>query len=148
MIRIGRHITNIHTCCICIKIWGQVTHIYGCYLTIIGSGNGLSPGWRQAMIWINAGIVLTVPLGIKICEILIKIHIFSLKKMYLKMSSRKWWLFRLGLNIFIIGSGNGLSPVRRQPITWTNAGLFLLERDVTPAPPNMCAEETTVKPLV
>ena len=27
-------------------------------------------------------------------------------------------------NWIIIGSGNGLSPVRRQTITWTNAGLL------------------------
>ena len=28
----------------------------------------------------------------------------------------------------IIGSGNGLSPVRWQAITWTNADLLLMER--------------------
>ena len=28
------------------------------------------------------------------------------------------------MNRVIIGSGNGLSPVRRQVITWTNADLF------------------------
>ena len=28
-------------------------------LTIIGSDNGLSPGWCQAIIWTNAGILLT-----------------------------------------------------------------------------------------
>ena len=30
-------------------------------LTIIGSDDGLSPGWRQAIIWTNAGILLTEP---------------------------------------------------------------------------------------
>ena len=28
------------------------------------------------------------------------------------------------VNWAIIGSGNGLSPIRRQAITWTNAGLL------------------------
>ena len=28
-------------------------------LTIIGSDNGFSPGWRQAIIWSSAGILLT-----------------------------------------------------------------------------------------
>ena len=36
--------------------WGWVTHIYVSKLTIIDSDNGLSPGRRQAIIWINAGI--------------------------------------------------------------------------------------------
>ena len=38
--------------------------IYVNKLTIIGSDNGLSPGWRQAIIWINAGIFSIGPLGI------------------------------------------------------------------------------------
>ena len=32
----------------------------------------------------------------------------------------------MSLNWVIIGSDNGLSPVRRQAITWTNAGLLLI----------------------
>ena len=32
-------------------------------VTIIGSDNGLAPGWRQAIIWINTGILLIGPLG-------------------------------------------------------------------------------------
>ena len=32
-------------------------------LTSIGSDNGSSPGRRQAIIWTNAGILLTGPLG-------------------------------------------------------------------------------------
>ena len=53
--------------------------------TIIGSDNGLSPGRRQAIIWANAGILLTGPLGTNFNEILIEIYIFSFKKMHLKM---------------------------------------------------------------
>ena len=38
--------------------WGRVTHICVNTNTNIGSDNGLSPGWRQAIIWTNAGILL------------------------------------------------------------------------------------------
>ena len=37
---------------------GWVTHICVGKLTIIYSDNDLSPGWRQAITWINAGILL------------------------------------------------------------------------------------------
>ena len=43
--------------------WGRVTHICISDLTSIGSGNGLSPGRRQAIIRTNAGILLIRPLG-------------------------------------------------------------------------------------
>ena len=69
--------------------WGWVTHICVTKLTIIASDNGLSPGRRQAIIWTNAGILLTGALRTNISEILIKIYTFSLKKMHLKMSSGK-----------------------------------------------------------
>ena len=67
--------------------WGWVMHICIGKLTIIGSDNGLSPGQCQAIIWTNAGILLIWPLGTKFSEILIKIHIFSFKKMHWNMSS-------------------------------------------------------------
>ena len=79
--------------------WGRVTHICVCKLAIIGSDNGLSPGRRQAIIWINAGILLIGPLGTNLSEIYIKILKFSVKKMHLKMSSAKWPPFCLGLNV-------------------------------------------------
>ena len=69
--------------------WGRVSHICVSKLTSIGSDNGLSPAWRQAIIWINAGILLTGPLGTHLSEVLIKIHTFSFKKIHLKMSSGK-----------------------------------------------------------
>ena len=80
--------------------WGRVTHICVGKLTIIDSDNGLSPERRQAIIWINAGILLIGPLGRNFSEILIKIQSFSLKKIRLKMSSAKCCSFRLGLNVF------------------------------------------------
>ena len=36
--------------------WGRVTHMCVGNLAIIGSGNGLSPGRLQAIIWTNAGV--------------------------------------------------------------------------------------------
>ena len=75
-----------------------MTHIFVGNLTIIGSDNGLSPGQRQAIIRTNAGILLIRPLGTNFSEFLVKILIFSFKKMRLKMSSAKWRLFHLGLN--------------------------------------------------
>ena len=83
--------------------WGRVTHICVGNLSIIGSDNGLSPGQRQAITWINVGILLIGPLGTNFSEMLIEIHTFSFKEIHLKMSSGKWWQFCLGLNI-IMGS--------------------------------------------
>ena len=79
--------------------WGRVTHICVSKPTTIGSNNGLSPGRHQAIIWTNAGILLIGPLGTNLSEILSEIHIFSLKKMHLKMSSGKWRPFCLCLNV-------------------------------------------------
>ena len=77
--------------------WGRVTHICIVKLTIIGSDNGLSPGWRQAIIWTNAGILLIGPLGTNFSENLIEILTFSFTKMRLKVSA-KWRPFCRGLN--------------------------------------------------
>ena len=77
--------------------WAWVTHM--CNLTIIGSDNGLSPGRRQVIIWTNAGILLIGPLGKNLIEMLIEIHTFSFMKMHLKVSSAKWQLFCLSLNV-------------------------------------------------
>ena len=60
--------------------WGGVTHIWVTKLTIIGSGNVLSSGGRQAIIGTNVGLLLIGPLRINFSEILITIEIFSLKK--------------------------------------------------------------------
>ena len=68
---------------------------------IIGSNNGLSPNWRRAIIWTNVRTLLIRSLGTNLSEILIKIHIFSLKKMHLKISSGKWRPFCLGHNVLI-----------------------------------------------
>ena len=79
--------------------WGRVTHICVGNLTIISSDNGVSPGRRQAIIWTNAEILLIRTLGTNFSEILGEIHSFSFSEMHLKMSSAKWRLFGLGLNV-------------------------------------------------
>ena len=88
--------------------WGRVTHICFSKLTIIGSDNGLSPGRRQAIIWTNAGILLIRVLGTNFSEILSAMHTISFKKMHLKMSSAKWRLFSLGLNMLKLRYGEQL----------------------------------------
>ena len=91
-----------------------MTHICAVKLSTIGSDNGLSPGRRQAIVWINAGILLIGALGTNFPEILIGIQIFSFKKMHLKMSSAKWRPFCLGLNVlnrrFTPGGPAGETP--------------------------------------
>ena len=55
----------------------------------IGSNNGLSPIWLQAIIWTNAELLSIGPLGTKFSEIQVKIQNFSFMKMHLKMLSVK-----------------------------------------------------------
>ena len=83
--------------------WGRATHICVGKLNIIGSDNGLSPGRRQVIIWTNAGISSIGPIGTNFNVILIAMHTFSFKKMHLMMSSAKWCLFHLGLNVLNSG---------------------------------------------
>ena len=71
-------------------------HICGDKLTIIGSDNGLSDGWRQAIIWTNDRMLLIRPLGTNFSEIVVEIHIFSFKKMHFENVVRP---FCLGLNV-------------------------------------------------
>ena len=77
---------------------GGVTHICIGKLNIIGSDNDLSSGRHQAIIWTIAGILSIEALETEYSEILTEIH-FLFKKMYLKMSSGKWWPFCLDLNV-------------------------------------------------
>ena len=77
----------------------RLTHWGRGKLKIIGSDNGLSPGRRQAIIWTDTRILSIRPLATNLNEISIGIQTFSLKKMYLKMSSAKWRPFCLGLNL-------------------------------------------------
>ena len=72
---------------------GRVTHIWVSKLTIIDSDTGLSPDRRQAIIWINAGILLIWHLGKNFNENSIKIHTFLFTKIHLKISSGLWPFF-------------------------------------------------------
>ena len=76
-----------------------MTHICVSKLTIIDSDNGLSPGRRQAIIWINAGKLSIGPMGTNFSEFLTEPYKFSFMKMLLKMSSGKRRPFCLGLNV-------------------------------------------------
>ena len=67
--------------------WDRVAHVCLCKPNNMGSDNGLSPGWRQAIIWTNAGIALTRTLATNFGEILGEILTFLFKNMHLKMSS-------------------------------------------------------------
>ena len=80
---------------------GVVTHICVSKLAINVSDNGLSPGRCQGIIWTNAGILLIGTLETNFSEILIKMYIFSLKKMHFKLSSGNWQPFCLGLNVLM-----------------------------------------------
>ena len=54
---------------------------------IIGSGNGLSPVWHQAIIWTNVDLLPIRPLATNFSEISIEIQWFAFEKMNLKISS-------------------------------------------------------------
>ena len=85
--------------------WVRVTHICVGNLTIIVSDNGLSPGWRQASICTNAGILLIWPLGANFSEISIEISTVLFKKIRLKGSSAKWRSFfsaSMSLKLFFL----------------------------------------------
>ena len=74
-------------------------HICVSEQTIIDSDNDLSPSWCQAIILTNAGILLIGTIATTFSEILGEIHIFLGKKMHLKMLSRKYRPFYLGLSV-------------------------------------------------
>ena len=88
-------------------------HIWFRRLTIIGPNNGLSPGWRQAISWTDAEILLIEPLETNFNETLIEVVLFSFTKMRLELSSAKWRPFCLGLNVL---NRNLQSP--QQGVLW------------------------------
>ena len=79
--------------------WGRVTHNQIKY-TNIASDNDLSPVRRQAIILINAAILLFRHKGTYFNKILFQIQKISFDKMHLKISFTKWWLCCVGLNVF------------------------------------------------
>ena len=76
----------------------SLRHICVGDLVTIGLDNGLSPGRRQAIIWIYAVIVLIGLFGNKLQWNLIWNRKFPFKKMHLGMSAAKRWPFWLSFN--------------------------------------------------
>ena len=58
-------------------------------LVDISSSNGLVPNRHHANTWTNLNLLSIGSLRTNLCKTLIKIHIFSLKKMYLKIFPEK-----------------------------------------------------------
>ena len=79
-------------------------HICPGNLTIIGSENDLLLDQHQAIILINAGMLLIGPRRTNFSGILIEILTFVFKKMCLKVSSAKWQPFYLNLNMLMYHS--------------------------------------------
>ena len=106
IVRILEKIDRVITAPHCIEIWSEwqtifsiafpLTRLPQCriYASVIwisiGSDNGLAPNRRQTIIWANAGLLSISNLGRNFSEILIKIQIFPITKMHLKISSVKW----------------------------------------------------------
>ena len=90
-----------HSLFLWIKSLRPMPYICVTRLTVIGSENGLSSCRHQSIIWCNVGTFSIGPLGTNFSEILIDTNTFSPRKMHLKMSSRKWRPFCLGLNVLI-----------------------------------------------
>ena len=94
----------------------RVAHICVNKLTSIGSDNGLSPNWHKAIIWTSGESLLIRSFGTNLSENLIEIHTFSFKKIYLKMSSGKWWPFILSRpQCVLMKSYFALPALRRSP---------------------------------
>ena len=108
--------------------WGRETRIWVSKLTITASGNGLSHGRHQAIIWTNDGILSIGYLGANFSEILIEIYTFSFKKIHLKMSSKKRQpiCFSLHVLTLMLYYGNVLGNNFYLPcLVWFNAGIAL-----------------------
>ena len=95
--------------------WGRVTHIHVGNLAIFDTHNGLSPGRRQAIIRTIAGILLIGTLGTNVSDALIEIHIFSFKKLDLKIPSENGAHFFIGFNVLNDNSKRKVSH-RIQPL--------------------------------
>ena len=73
--------TTVLRPCTYLYHWGQLTHLCVSKQTIISSNNGFLPGWRQAIIWTNTGMLLLEPVGTEFSGNLIGIHTFSSGKL-------------------------------------------------------------------
>ena len=74
------------------------------YQNVIDWENGLLSARHQvtpvqSLIYFDVGFLSTRPMGMNFSEILIEMVWFSCQKMDFKMSSAKWYLFFLSLNV-------------------------------------------------
>ena len=69
---------------------------------IIGSGNGLSPVWRQAITWTNAGLLSVGLLGKKSVNFESEFYYFHSRKCIWKCLLAKWRPSCLGFNVLKI----------------------------------------------
>ena len=111
--------------CRSITHWGRATHICIGNLTIFSSGNGLSPGRRQPIIWTNAKIFFKGPLGTNFIEISIEIHTFSLKEMSLNCRLQNG-LFRNGVNVLMAQVLRAAAVLLRSTIVHDLCVIFLV----------------------
>ena len=101
--------------------WVRVTPICVSKLNIIGWDNGSAPTRRQAIIWTNAGILIISFLGTHFSEVLIEIHTFSFRKIYLNMFSVKWRPFCSSPNVLSLWN-TGLTWTRHAlPYVWNSS---------------------------
>ena len=114
----SRNVTTPVVCSdyVCLTHWGRMTHICVGNLTIIGSDNGLSPGWRQAIIWTNDVISWIRPLGTNFSEMIIEFPTFWFTKMHLNVSSAKWRPLCLGLDVLTLSIASPPSCVKKNVI--------------------------------
>ena len=83
--------------------WGRVTHLCLHNLTITGPDNGLSPGRRQAIIYLNqCWNIVNWTLRNKLQWNFNRNSYIFIQGNALKMSSWKWGPFCLGLNVLTV----------------------------------------------
>ena len=88
--------------------FAEICTLWSNWQVCIGSGNGLAPVRQQIIIWTIDGMVywrIYASLGLNELK-----RISPLCRIYASVT------------FVSISSDNGLSPDRRQAITWTNAG--------------------------
>ena len=87
-------------------------------------------GWRQAITWTNADLLIIESLGTNLSEILIKMQNFSFMKMYLKITSAKWRTFCPGEDELMPERSNSIADVPE----WRLSGSVLSFTQVVSAP--------------
>ena len=100
------------------QFWNQinsldrVTHISFSKLTIIGSGNGLSPDRHQVILWIKAGILLMWSFGTDFSEPPNRNSYIFILEDALENVVWKWQSFCVGLNMLKYISRNTFNAAR------------------------------------